>query len=63
MDTINWINRLHQTVLKENGLNKEIKEINENISKLMTNRASLFKELKANQCERNYLISLRPEVI
>ena len=61
MDTISWTNRLHQTVLKEKGLNKEVKDINENISRLIAKR--IFNKLKANESKRKYLMSIRPEVI
>ena len=63
MDTSSWTNRLHQTVLKEKGLNKEVKDINENISRLIAKRMNIFNKLKANESKRKYLMSIRPEVI
>ena len=63
MDTISWTNRLHQTVLKEKGLNKEVKDINENISRLIAKRMNIFNKLKADESKRKYLMSIRPEVI
>jgi hypothetical protein len=63
MDKISWINRLHQTELKEKGLNNEVKDINENISRLIAKRKNIFNKLKANESERIYLMSIRPEVM
>jgi hypothetical protein len=59
IDTISWINRLHQTVLKEKGLNNEVKDINENISRLIAKRKNIFNKLKANESQRIYLMSIR----
>ena len=63
MDTISWINRLHQTVVNEKGLNNEVKDINGNISRLIAKRTNIFNKLKANESERKYLMFIRPEII
>jgi hypothetical protein len=45
--------------LKEKGLNNEVKDINENISRLIAKRKNIFNKLKANESERKNLMSIR----
>jgi hypothetical protein len=45
--------------LKEKGLNNEVKDINENISRLIAKRKNIFNKLKANESQRIYLMSIR----
>ena len=61
MDIKNWITRLNDTVIKEDSLKAELKQVTENIEQLTIKKKKyLLNRLRANNEQKSYLLSMCP---